>query len=172
MEAVDCHRAEAFPRCNHLHGCHQSTATRRLLVPNVRQYAKGFTATQKIRTDQEILVKELMGTKVPRKLGVRRAYVKKTGRFVFYARTKDLEWARAVDAARSNADGRHKLVTMVKKRRCIVCRFEFKKTKCGRQAPKLAKYECTGYQPATALCAPEGGECWGKWHSGGAEGSA
>ena len=44
-------------------------------------------------------------------------------------------------SSRSNADGRHKLVTMVKKRRCIVCRFEFKKTKCGRQAPKLAKYE-------------------------------
>jgi len=78
----------------------------------------------------------------------------------------------SLDAARSNADRRHPLVAMVKKRRCIVCRFEFKKTKCGRQAPKLAKYECTGCQPAAALCAPEGGECWDKWHSGGAEGSA
>jgi len=122
---------------------------------------------------RRLLAKELMGTKVASKLRVRRTYVKKTDRFVFHARTKDLEWARgAVDAARSNADRRHTLVAMVKKRRCIVCRFEFKKTKCGRQAPKLAKYECTGCQPAAALCAPEGGECWDKWHSRGAEGSA
>ena len=85
--------------------------------------------------------------------------------FVFHARTEDLEWARAIDAFMSNADGRLKLVTMVKKCRCIVCRFEFKKTKCGRQAPKVAKYGCTGCQLATTLCAPEGGECW---DSGGA----
>jgi len=45
--------------------------------------------------------------------------------------------------------------------RCIACRFEF-----GPQAPKLVKNECTGCQPVTALCAPEGGECWDKWHSG------
>jgi hypothetical protein len=32
---------------------------------------------------RRLLAKELMGTKVPRKLRVRRAYVKKTGRFVF-----------------------------------------------------------------------------------------
>jgi len=63
--------------------------------------------------------------------------VKKTGRFVFHTRTKDLEWARTIDAARGSADGRRKLVTMVKKHtsRCIVCRFEFNKSKCGRQAP-------------------------------------
>jgi hypothetical protein len=121
---------------------------------------------------RRLLAKELMGTKVPKKQRARRTYVKKTDRFVFHARTKGLEWARAKEAARSSAGGSHKLVTMVKKRRCIVCRFEFKKSKCGRQAPKLTQYECTGCQPATALCGPEGGECWVKWHSGGAEGSA
>ena len=113
-----------------------------------------------------------MGTKIPRKLRVLRTYVKKTGRFVFYARTEDLECARALDVSMSNADGRLKLVTMAKKCRCIVCRFEFKKTKGGRQAPKLVKYGCTGCQPATALCAPEGEESWDKWHSGGAAVSA
>jgi len=133
---------------------------------------KGSLPLRRYEQSKSYLAKELMGTKVPRKLRVRCAYVKKTGRFVFHARTKDLEWARAVDATRSNADGRHKLVTMVKKRRCIVCRFEFKKNKCGRQAPKLTKYECTGCQPDAALCGPEGGECWVKWHSTDTEGSA
>jgi len=56
-----------------------------------------------------------MGNKVPRKLRVRRTYMKKTGRFVFHARTTDPEWPR-VGAARSNADGRHKLVTTLEKR--------------------------------------------------------
>jgi len=118
---------------------------------------------------RRLLAKELMGTRVATKLRVLRTYVKKTGRFVFHARTEDLKWARAVDASMSNADGRLKLVTMVKKCRCIECRFEFKKAKCGRQAPKLVKYRCTGCQPATALCAPE---CWDKWHSGGVAVSA
>jgi len=31
------------------------------------------------------------------------------------------------------------LQNMVKKRGCIACRFEFKKSKCGRQSPKLAQ---------------------------------
>jgi hypothetical protein len=76
---------------------------------------------------RRLLAKELIGTKVPKKQRARRTYVKKTDRFVFHARTKGLEWARAKEAARSSAGGSHKLVTMVKKRRCIVCRFEFKR---------------------------------------------
>jgi hypothetical protein len=43
-----------------------------------------------------------------------------------------------------------------KKCRRVVCRLEFKKSKCGRQAPELTQYERTGYQLAAALCA-EGG---------------
>jgi len=54
------------------------------------------------------LAKGLMGAKLPGKLRVRRTYVKKTGCCVFRAVAGGLEWARAIDAARSNADGRHK----------------------------------------------------------------
>ena len=96
---------------------------------------------------------------------IRTTYQKKTTKIYFSKHRRLVAAQAAVERGPGGDSGSHRLVKITKRRECIVCRSDFRDgRRGGRQRPQLTQFECPECSPPVALCKPEGGACFSRWH--------
>ena len=96
---------------------------------------------------------------------IRTTYQKKTTKIYFSKHRRLVAAQAAVERGPGGDSGSHRLVKIAKRRECIVCRSDFRDgRRGGRQRPQLTQFECPECSPPVALCKPEGGACFSRWH--------
>ena len=105
------------------------------------------------------------GTANGSKTQVRSDYKRKTSS-IYSSKHRRRQMVAAIAGVRDSGGSRsHYLTKITRWRECIVCRLDFRDgRRGGRRRPRLTEFVCLERSLPVALCKPENGACFSRWH--------